>query len=198
MSGFLAAGTGTVDNTELIIVIITVGVTVGTIVIAAVIRFFLGRRVTSGKIETSEAAVVWQQAQSMRETLMSQVQRAEEQRDRLLEAQSANVLPALAALNSSMTSVHDVLARNREAYTAMVSELRDAMAENRATITQYGGMVEEMRDGVLAAASRGSPDLPPPPSAGRPPAGRAGAGSPDGSRDAGKPGPAQPPRRRRG
>lgn len=75
--------------------------TIGTIVVGAVTGVtghLLGRRAASGKVGTSEASVLWQQAQDMRSMLLQRGDRAEEQRDRLIEAYTTQIFPALTSM----------------------------------------------------------------------------------------------------
>jgi hypothetical protein len=69
------------------------------------------RRASSGKIGTSEAAVLWEQAQVMRAELVAQLAKAVEQRDRLMESQSAQIGPALAAITESLRQITGSLVR---------------------------------------------------------------------------------------
>ena len=69
------------------------------------------RRASSGRIGTSEAGVLWTQAQQMRSELTAQRDKAAEQRDRLLESQASLVLPALATITEALRVITDTLAR---------------------------------------------------------------------------------------
>lgn len=73
--------------------------------------WLLARRSSSGRIGTSEAAVLWEQAQAMRAELAAQRDKAAEQRDRLIDAQAAQVIPALAAIAASLREITGSLAR---------------------------------------------------------------------------------------
>ena len=77
---------------------------------------FLGRRKASGKIATSEADILWQQAQDMRQMLLEEKTRAEEQRDKLIDAYTRQIIPALAGLNTLVTDM-TVLVRKIDANT---------------------------------------------------------------------------------
>jgi hypothetical protein len=68
--------------------------------------------------------------------LLKQKEKAEEQRDKLLDSQAAHVVPALAALTASMEAVHEV------------------MAKIVGMIQMYGSMVEEMRNANAGASER--------------------------------------------
>ena len=68
-------------------------------------KWLSGRRAASGNVGTSEAAVLWEQAQVMRAELVAQRDKAMEQRDRLIDAQSAQISPALAAIADSLRQI---------------------------------------------------------------------------------------------
>lgn len=76
--------------------------------------YFTNRRTASGKVETSEASVLWQQSQDMREMLLAQLGKAEEQRDRLIEAYTGQTLPMLAAINASLQDLTGAVAKSLE------------------------------------------------------------------------------------
>jgi len=69
------------------------------------------RRSASGRIGTSEAGVLWQQSQAMYAALTADRDRAAGQRDKLIEAQSSQVGPALAAITEALRVITDHLAR---------------------------------------------------------------------------------------
>ena len=81
-----------------------------------VFKYWSDRRNNSGQIETSSADVIWQQSQNLHDMLMKQneneradKERAEKQRDRLIESQAGHVVPALTALNQSMDSIYEMM-----------------------------------------------------------------------------------------
>lgn len=89
----------------------------GTVVLAAVsastlfssfITYFLQRRNTTGRINTSEASVLWQQSQNMIASLITEknqkeerITRVEDQRDRLIDAMTNQIHPVLEAVSAS-------------------------------------------------------------------------------------------------
>lgn len=73
--------------------------------------YLVSRRSSSGRIGTSEASVLWEQAQKMRAELEGQRDKAMEQRDRLIESQSAQVLPVLQLVVDSLQQITESLAR---------------------------------------------------------------------------------------
>ena len=74
-------------------------------VAGSVLAFIAGRRTSQGRIGTSEAAVLWEQAQQMRTELVAQRDKAEQQRDRLIESQTTTVIPRLAAINDALAQI---------------------------------------------------------------------------------------------
>jgi hypothetical protein len=91
--------------------LISVAVAVGVIILGALTAWLTVRRTASGKIGTSEASVLWEQAQAMRAELVAQRDKAMEQRDRLIESQSAAIIPALALITQSLHHIGESLAR---------------------------------------------------------------------------------------
>jgi uncharacterized membrane protein len=75
------------------------------------VAYLARRRETTGSIRTSDAAVLWEQSQKMRAEMEAQRDKAIEQRDRLIESQSSQVLPVLQLINGSLRQITDSLAR---------------------------------------------------------------------------------------
>ena len=75
------------------VVVVLVGAATG------LATYLNSRRSGSGKVATSEAAVLWQQSQDMRAMLLTEKERAEEQRDKLIAAYTEQVLPVLSSVN---------------------------------------------------------------------------------------------------
>lgn len=75
------------------------------------------KRAARGQVNTSEAAVLWQQSQAMMTVLVQQRDRAEAQRDRLIDAQASSVLPSLEAINAGLSAISEGLERNNEILT---------------------------------------------------------------------------------
>lgn len=80
------------------------------------------RRTGSGRIRTSEASIVWQQAQDMRATLLAEKNRAEDQRDKLLEFQRTQTRDGVEILNQSLSVLTETVAE-------LVTEVRQALGE---------------------------------------------------------------------
>jgi uncharacterized membrane protein len=78
---------------------------------AGAVTYLLRRREKTGNIQTSDAGVLWEQAQRMREELVAQRDKAMEQRDRLIESQSSQVLPVLQLVIDSLHQITESLAR---------------------------------------------------------------------------------------
>jgi hypothetical protein len=95
--------------------------------ISTVLGHWLRRRAASGRVETSEAAVLWQQSQDIRNMLMTEKARAEEQRDRLIEAYTVQVLPVLAETKEAVLSL-----------TATVQDMVKLITENRVLLEEVG------------------------------------------------------------
>lgn len=109
---YLAAASSSVNIPDLLglmgVVVATASVTSGGLV-----AWINTRRRNSGKIETSEASVLWQQSQKMREELTRRAERAEDQRDRLLSSYSTELIPMISSISKNQSllteSVSDVL-----------------------------------------------------------------------------------------
>lgn len=83
--------------------------------VSAMAGHWLARRQASGRVATSEAAVLWQQSQDLRAVLLTEKTRAEDQRDRLIEAYTRQVLPALAEISTAVTAISVTVADNNRA-----------------------------------------------------------------------------------
>src|SRR3984885_7986634 len=92
------------SNIELIVAIVTV---VGGF-LGAGITYFARRRVTVGKVSTSDADVLWQQSQAMRDMLLKEKQLAESQRDKMIEI-NGQILPMLETINSSLVDIFQIV-----------------------------------------------------------------------------------------
>jgi hypothetical protein len=92
MPPVLAAGFSVADLAPYIGIILFI-VTVAGGIVAYLIR----RRGTTGTTDTSEAGTLWQQSQAMFTQITAERDKAIEQRDKLMEAQSGQVVPILSA-----------------------------------------------------------------------------------------------------
>jgi hypothetical protein len=86
-----------VDIEQLAALIAVVSAAVGGL--SGLAGHWLARRTASGKVDTSEAAVLWEQSQDMRHITLEQLKSAEEQRDRLIAAYTEQVLPLLTSVS---------------------------------------------------------------------------------------------------
>jgi hypothetical protein len=84
------------------VVTIAVAVTGG---VSTLIGQWLARRAASGRVATSEAAILWQQSQDIRTMLLTEKTRAEDQRDKLIDAYTGKVLPTLAEINKAVAGI---------------------------------------------------------------------------------------------
>jgi hypothetical protein len=67
---------------------------------SGVTAYLTSRRSASGKVATSEASVLWHQAQDMRLMLLTEKQKAEEQRDKFIDSYTGQILPMLTSINN--------------------------------------------------------------------------------------------------
>lgn len=109
-------------NVETLAAAVTIAVAVSG-GLSALLSHWLARRTASGRVATSEAAVLWQQSQDMRTMLAAEKAKAEEQRDRLIEAYTTQVFPVLTQINTAVTALTAAVAEDiklsREALVAL-------------------------------------------------------------------------------
>lgn len=89
--------------------------------VSAMAGHWLARRQASGRVATSEAAILWQQSQDLRAVLLTEKTRAEDQRDRLIEAYTSQVLPALAEISAAVTAISVTVADNNRTAHALLA-----------------------------------------------------------------------------
>lgn len=75
---------------------------------AATVTYFVRRRTTTGKVSTSDADVLWQQSQAMRDMLLKEKELAEEQRDKMMEI-NGQILPMLENINTSLIDISRIV-----------------------------------------------------------------------------------------
>jgi hypothetical protein len=75
---------------------------------------WLARRKASGRVGTSEAAVLWEQAQDMRQMLLEEKSKAEEQRDRLIESYTGQIIPLLTSINTGLRDLYAAASKSQE------------------------------------------------------------------------------------
>jgi hypothetical protein len=107
----LVASTVAAISTSDLIAAVSVIVAVGAAVGAPIVSYQTTKRRNSGRVSVSEASVLWQQSQEMRSMLLAEKEKAEEQRDKLVNAYSAEIIPSLAQLN---TAVKDLAAASAQ------------------------------------------------------------------------------------
>ena len=76
--------------------------------LGAAITYVARKRVTAGKVSTSDADVLWQQSQAMRDMLLKEKELAENQRDKMLEI-NGQILPMLESINSSLLDIFQIV-----------------------------------------------------------------------------------------
>lgn len=124
-------------NVEALAAVVTVAVAVAG-GLSTLLTHWLNRRAASGRVATSEAAVLWEQSQDIRSMLLTEKNKAEEQRDRLIEGYTEQVLPVLTETNAAVTNLRAALAENIRLSREILAELRGgghvvpASAENSA------------------------------------------------------------------
>jgi|ERR1700733_2273862 len=97
------AVTQTGDGLGLISTVIGIATVVGGF-IAAMITYLLRRRSTTGRVATSDAEVLWQQSQAMREMLLKEKEMAEQQRDKMIEV-NAHMVPVLEKIDAALNTM---------------------------------------------------------------------------------------------
>jgi biopolymer transport protein ExbB/TolQ len=79
--------------------------------VGGVVTYLLRQRGTTGTTRTSDAAVLWEQAQVMRAELTEALEKMTAQRDKIMQAQESQVLPVLSAIGESLKQITASLAR---------------------------------------------------------------------------------------
>jgi hypothetical protein len=130
-------------NAALLTVIISVAAML-TGVSGGVAAALVSRRSSSGKVATSEASVLWAQAQEMRAMLLAEKTKAEEQRDRFIASYTEQVLPMLTSIN---TLVQDL--------SGAVADALALLTDNSALL-RGGGARVAAPEGQEPAGSRNS------------------------------------------
>jgi hypothetical protein len=76
--------------------------------VGGIVTYVIRKRSASGLIITSDAATLWAQSQAMREDLLKDKIKAEEQRDHLLDTMEGHIVPTLHELNRGMVEIAKV------------------------------------------------------------------------------------------
>lgn len=106
-------------------------ITAGMLVIGGLVTFLIRRRGSTGQVKTSDAATLWAQSQEMRAQLLAEKTKAEDQRDRVMAIQSAQVVPVLASTDQTLKQILAALATlnqieaKQDQMGAMLTQLRD-------------------------------------------------------------------------
>lgn len=116
----------------------------------ALVRYLTGRRRMSGRVETSEAAQLWQEAREHREGLMRRVEALERQLERAL-GERAELLGMVEELQRELDSVRGELATVRIESRQKDEQIAKLRHENE----RLAGRVDELeREQVLRRAER--------------------------------------------
>ena len=125
-----------------------IGVIVTLVAIAGGIAAFLVRkRAASGRVRTSEADVLWQQAQDMRTTLLLDKQKVEEQRDKLMALQTDKVIPALEGTNVILKGLQIVLEdvlTSLSRHAALFNDINQKLDSESTILNQRTALFEEI------------------------------------------------------
>jgi len=107
MLATLADTANTSSSSTLLYAVVSIVVGLGGF-FAAMVTYFVRRRVTTGKVSTSDADILWQQSQAMRDMLMKEKEMAEQQRDKLMEI-NGQILPMLENINHSLVDIFQIV-----------------------------------------------------------------------------------------
>ncbi len=124
--------------------------------------WFSSRRKTSGKIGTSEAETLWAQAQSMREMLLAEKNKVEQQRDRLIDSQANQVLPLLAAINDTLMQLGASIALvvgHEEKDVTTNRRIEDALSQAGRSLTEILRRLEAHNGTVQAQKNQAAAQL---------------------------------------
>lgn len=110
-------------NVETLAAAVTVAVAVSG-GLSGLLGHWIARRAASGRVSTSEADVLWQQSQDIRAMLLAEKTKAEEQRDRLIEAYTTQVFPVLTQINTAVTSLTAAVAEDVKLSREVLQALR--------------------------------------------------------------------------
>jgi hypothetical protein len=104
----LAAATENANTSlELIYAVVSIVLVAGGF-FAATVTYFVRRRISTGKVSTSEADVLWQQSQATRDMLLKEKELAESQRDKMMEI-NGQILPMLENINNSLIDISQIV-----------------------------------------------------------------------------------------
>lgn len=75
----------------------------------ALSTYLIARRSTSGRVDTSQADQLWQAMQRLNEMTEARLQRAEDQRDKLVDSYTNGIAPALNEINAGLKLISEAV-----------------------------------------------------------------------------------------
>lgn len=99
-------------SVETLAAIVTVAVAVAG-GFSGLLGHWMARRAASGRVATTEAAVLWEQSQDIRSMLLAEKTKAEDQRDRLIDAYTQQVFPVLTEINTAVVELVEAVSEIR-------------------------------------------------------------------------------------
>jgi hypothetical protein len=78
-------------------------------VAGALSAYLISRRTTSGRVDTSQADQLWQTMQKLNEMTQARLERAEDQRDRLIDSYTNGIAPALGEVNAALKLITEAV-----------------------------------------------------------------------------------------
>jgi hypothetical protein len=85
--------------------------------------YFVAHRLSSGRVATSNAEVLWQQSQAMYDAAIKERDEARGQRDKLMTAQADQVIPILSAVLQAVQQIRSAI------------EVMDAQTKSNSQVT---------------------------------------------------------------
>jgi hypothetical protein len=108
VTGMLATATENPSTSlEFIAALVSIAL-VGGSFFSATVTYFVRRRITTGRVSTSDAKVLWEQSQAMRDMLLKEKEMAESQRDKMMEI-NGQILPMLESINNSLIDISRIV-----------------------------------------------------------------------------------------
>lgn len=104
--------------------------------------WFIARRKTSGMAKTSDAETLWQQAAGMREWQQAQIDKLAEQRDKLIDSQSSQIIPLLSSVNSILKSLGETIQASAEETKQRDNHMSELLSENAIAIASIRNALE--------------------------------------------------------
>lgn len=82
------------------------------VVAGALSTYLVARRTASGQVSTSQADQLWQAMQRLNEMTEARLQRAEDQRDKLILSYTDGIVPALGEINAALKLITEAVERH--------------------------------------------------------------------------------------